>query len=136
MKKLLFLLLCLLPLSGAAKKYTLQYKTSPTGIVNKTEADVELIFSQAEAGKVVYSSDEIEAPLRFSRSPEGTLTITKARKDNYKVSTVKIYYNSHITGITNSGTGDIKAKTFNDPVDLKINNSATGDVEFKSLNVK
>ena len=136
MKKLLLLLLCTLPLSAAAKKYTLQYKISPVEIVNNTEAVVELIYSHADAGKVVYSSDEIEAPLRFSMSPGGSLTITKARKNNYKVSTVKIYYDSYITGITNTGTGDVQAKTFNAPVDLKINNSGTGDVEFKSLNVK
>lgn len=136
MKKLALLLLCLLPLCGSAKKYTLQYKKSPTAIVNKTEADIELIFSHAESGKVVYSSDEIEAPLRFALSPDGTLTVTKARKNNYKVSTVKVYYDSYITEISNSGTGDIQTKAFNAPVDLKINNSGTGDVEFKSLNVK
>lgn len=136
MKKLLILLLCVLPLSASAKKYVLTYKKSPVEIVNNTEADIELIYSRAEAGKIVYSSDEVEPPLRFSMTPNLKLTITKARKNNYKVSTVKIYYDSYITDLTNSGTGDLKAKTLNAPVDLKIINSGTGDVEIKSLNVK
>lgn len=136
MKKLILLLLFLLPLCASAKKYSLNYNKGITAIVNKSEADVELIYSPTDVTKVVYSSSEIEAPLRFSMSASGCLTITKARKNNYKVSAVKIYHNSYITSITNSGTGDVSAKQVNAPVDMEIKNSGTGDVDIDRINLK
>ncbi len=135
MKKFLLILLCLLPLSLAAKKYTLKYNKAITEIVNTSEADIELIFSPEKAGNVVYTSSEVEAPLRFTFS-NGTLTVATARKSNYKVSKVKVYYSSYITTITSKGTGDFEANEINAPVDFRINNSGTGDVDIKKINVK
>lgn len=136
MKKLAFLLLCALPLCVSAKEYKIKLDRALTEVVNSSEADVELIYSPTASGTVVYNSPEVEAPLQITISASGKLFIKTNRKKNYRISTVKVYYNSYIEGITNSGTGDISTKKINAPINLGIVNSGTGDVEINDLNVK
>ena len=136
MKKLALLLLCLLPFCVSAKEYKVKFDRALTEVVNSSEADVELIYSPTASGTIVYNSPEVEPPLQITVSAAGKLLIKTNRKKNYRVSTVKVYYSSHIAGIINSGTGDISAKKINAPIDLSIVNSGTGDVEIKEVNVK
>lgn len=136
MKKLAFFLLMLLPLAAGAREYTIKTDRAITSVSNSSEADVELIYSPTAAGTITYTSPEATAPLRITVNPMGKLVIETLRKKDYKISNVKVYYSSQISGISNSGTGDIEAKLLNAPVDLTINNSGTGDVDIKELNVK
>ncbi len=138
MKKLAFLLLCILPFCVSAKEYKMKFDRALTEVVNSSEADVELIYSPTAAANIVvaYDSPEVEAPLQITVSATGKLFIKTNRKKNYRISTVKVYYNSYIEGITNSGTGDLQAKKINAPINLTIVNSGTGDIEIKEVNVK
>ncbi len=134
MKHLISLLLALLPLALSAKNYEIRPDRAIQAIINSSEANVELI--QSPSDRIVYSSDEIEAPLKIYVKSGGTLIIETKRKNNYKVSKVKVYYSGNITDIKNSGTGDVKANKINNPGTLKLFNSGTGDIEISHLNVK
>ncbi|MBD5281835.1 MAG: DUF4097 domain-containing protein [Bacteroides sp.] len=134
MKHLISLLLALLPLALSAKNYEIRPDRAIQAIINSSEANVELI--QSPSDRIVYSSDEIEAPLKIYVKSGGTLIIETKRKNNYKVSKVKVYYSGNITDIKNSGTGDVKANKINTPGILKLYNSGTGDIEISHLNVK
>lgn len=136
MKKLAFMLLCVLPFCVSAKEYKIKFDRALTEVINSSEADIELIYSPTASGVVVYNSPEVEPPLQITVSAPGKLQIKTNRKKNYRISTVKVYYNSYIEGITNSGTGDVTAKLINAPINLSIVNSGTGDVEIKEVNVK
>lgn len=136
MKKIISLLVALIPLFPGAKNYEIRADRAIQSLVNSSEANVELIFSPTGGNRIVYSSDEIEAPLRINVSYGGTLSIETNRKKNYKISKVKVFYTGKITEIKNSGTGDIKAGKINTPGDLKLLNSGTGDIEISDLNVK
>ncbi|MDE6535036.1 MAG: DUF2807 domain-containing protein [Muribaculaceae bacterium] len=136
MKKLISLLIALMPLCLGAKNYEIRAEKSIQSIVNASEADVELIYSTTGGNRIVYSSSEIEAPLKVSVSPFGKLTIDTNRKKSYKVSKVKVYYTGKLNEITNSGTGDIETGLINTPGELKLINSGTGDLEISKVNVK
>lgn len=137
MKKLSMLLFALLPLCLSAKNYEIRTEKVIQSVVNASEADVELIYSPTGGNRVIYSSSEIEAPLKISMSAfGGKLSIETNRKKNYKVSKVKVYYSGKITEITNLGTGDIETGLINTPGLLKLINSGTGDMEVSDVNVK
>lgn len=136
MKKLISLLIALMPLFLGAKNYEFRAEKAFQSIVNSSEADVELIYSTTGGNRIVYSSSEIEAPLKISVSPFGKLTIDTNRKKNYKVSKVKVYFTGKLNEITNSGTGDIETGLINTPGELKLVNSGTGDIEISKVNVK
>lgn len=139
MKKFLILLFALLPLCVSAKEYRLKFQNDIVGVDNSSVADVEMIYSPAQAGTVI--CDRTDNPLDVSVNRGGMVIIKSGGKMSMRkisqIPRVRIYYGKgFISKIINSGTGDVKLREVNSPGELSIVNSGTGDVEINRVKLK